>query len=43
MVERSARTEEPVWPAGLQRFEVSNHGETRLWYLEAEDDAAAAE
>ncbi|MDN5630387.1 MULTISPECIES: 16S rRNA (guanine(966)-N(2))-methyltransferase RsmD [Kocuria] len=48
VVERSARTEEPAWPAGLRRFEVSDHGETRLWYLEADtegdaDDAAVAE
>ncbi|CAL8898412.1 DNA methylase [Kocuria varians] len=42
VVERSARTEEPAWPAGLRRFEASDHGETRIWYLEAEHDAAAS-
>lgn len=34
VVERSGRTEEPEWPAGLQRFEQSTHGETVLWYVE---------
>ena len=33
-VERSGRTEEPAWPAGLQRFGQSTHGETVLWYVE---------
>lgn len=43
VVERSARTEEPVWPEGLQRFERSAHGETVLWYVEetpSEESAA---
>ena len=39
-VERSARTEEPVWPRGLRRFESSAHGETVIWYLEADEESA---
>ncbi|GAA2109053.1 16S rRNA (guanine(966)-N(2))-methyltransferase RsmD [Kocuria atrinae] len=34
VVERSARTEEPTWPEGLQRLEHTTHGETVLWYVE---------
>ena len=34
VVERSARTPEPEWPAGLRRFERSSHGETALWFVE---------
>lgn len=37
VVERSARTQEPEWPRGLRRFERSDHGETVLWYVEADD------
>ncbi|RLY94718.1 16S rRNA (guanine(966)-N(2))-methyltransferase RsmD [Kocuria tytonicola] len=40
-VERAARTEEPVWPEGLRRFETSVHGETVLWFLEADEETAA--
>ncbi|MDO4918516.1 16S rRNA (guanine(966)-N(2))-methyltransferase RsmD [Kocuria sp.] len=40
-VERSARTPEPAWPAGLRRFESSAHGETVLWFLEADEELAA--
>ncbi|WP_270451323.1 16S rRNA (guanine(966)-N(2))-methyltransferase RsmD [Kocuria marina] len=40
-VERSTRTEEPEWPRGLRCFEDGEHGETRLWFLEADDDAAS--
>ena len=35
-VERSARTPEPAWPAGLRRFERSTHGETALWFVEGD-------
>ena len=38
-VERSTRTEEPEWPRGLRRFEDGEHGETRVWFLESDDDA----
>ena len=40
-VERAARTEEPAWPEGLRRFETSLHGETVLWFLEADGETAA--
>lgn len=41
-VERSARTGEPVWPKGLRRFETSEHGETVIWYLEADEESGTA-
>jgi len=31
VVERSARSPEPTWPAGLERFDERAHGETRVW------------
>ncbi|KNC18532.1 methyltransferase [Arthrobacter sp. RIT-PI-e] len=34
VVERSARSPEPVWPSGLERFSERKYGETRLWFLE---------
>lgn len=34
VVERSARSPEPRWPAGLERFAERMHGETALWYAE---------
>ncbi|MFB9165036.1 16S rRNA (guanine(966)-N(2))-methyltransferase RsmD [Arthrobacter psychrochitiniphilus] len=34
VVERSARTPEPAWPAGLERFAEKKYGETRLWFAE---------
>ena len=34
VVERSARTPEPVWPEGLERFAERKYGETRLWFAE---------
>ncbi|MDN5641064.1 16S rRNA (guanine(966)-N(2))-methyltransferase RsmD [Rothia kristinae] len=34
VVERSARDEEPVWPAGLERFSHRTYGETALWFAE---------
>lgn len=34
VVERSARSPEPVWPAWLERFSDKKYGETRLWFLE---------
>ena len=40
-VERSARTGEPAWPQGLRRFESSGHGETVIWYLEADEQFRA--
>lgn len=39
VLERSARTPEPDWPVGLERFSEKKYGETRLWF--AEPSAAA--
>lgn len=39
VVERSARSPEPQWPAGLARYAERRYGETRLWFAEP---AAAA-
>jgi 16S rRNA (guanine966-N2)-methyltransferase len=35
VVERSTRTVEPAWPAGLVRFRERDYGETVLWYVHA--------
>ena len=34
VVERSARSPEPTWPPGLERFRHKEHGETALWFAE---------
>lgn len=34
VVERSSRSPEPTWPAGLERFRRKDHGETTLWFAE---------
>lgn len=34
VVERSSRSPEPLWPAGVERFAEKKYGETRLWYAE---------
>lgn len=34
VVERSARTPEPTWPASMQRLAEKKYGETRLWFAE---------
>ncbi|MEC5191004.1 MULTISPECIES: 16S rRNA (guanine(966)-N(2))-methyltransferase RsmD [unclassified Arthrobacter] len=34
VVERSSRTPEPSWPAGMERFAERKYGETRLWFAE---------
>ncbi|MFC7862041.1 16S rRNA (guanine(966)-N(2))-methyltransferase RsmD [Arthrobacter koreensis] len=42
VVERSTRSPEPAWPAGLERFSEKAYGETTLWFAEPaakEDDA----
>jgi 16S rRNA (guanine966-N2)-methyltransferase len=36
VVERSARTPEPAWPAGLVRVRRKDYGETVLWYVHAD-------
>ncbi|ALE06443.1 methyltransferase [Arthrobacter sp. ERGS1:01] len=38
VVERSARTPEPAWPASLQLFADKKYGETRLWFAEPAGD-----
>lgn len=42
VVERSSRSPEPTWPAGLRRFSEKRYGETCVWFAELEtaDDAA---
>ena len=34
VVERSTRSPEPAWPAGLERFSEKSYGETTLWFAE---------
>lgn len=34
VVERSARSPEPSWPAGLAALEPRTYGETRVWFAE---------
>lgn len=34
VVERSARSPEPTWPAGLTPLEPRTYGETRVWFAE---------
>jgi len=42
MVERSSRSPEPAWPAGLERVREKRYGETMLWWAEpAEVDRVA--
>lgn len=40
VVERSARSAEPTWPAGLEKFADKKYGETRLWFAEPVQVAA---
>lgn len=37
IVERSARTPEPVWPPGIEPGKSKKYGETRIWYGHATD------
>jgi 16S rRNA (guanine966-N2)-methyltransferase len=37
VVERSIRTPEPAWPAGLARFARKDYGETAVYYAEPSD------
>ncbi|MCW1249602.1 16S rRNA (guanine(966)-N(2))-methyltransferase RsmD [Acaricomes phytoseiuli] len=34
VVERSSRSPEPHWPAGMERFAGKAYGETQLWFAE---------
>ena len=40
MVERSSRSDEPIWPEGITRFAEKKYGETRLWFAEPVQVAA---
>ena len=37
LVERSSRSPEPTWPAGLTQVRAKNYGETQLWWAEPTD------
>ena len=41
VLERSARSPEPVWPAGLERFGERRYGETLVWFAEPGGAGAA--
>ncbi|MEE2524048.1 16S rRNA (guanine(966)-N(2))-methyltransferase RsmD [Pseudarthrobacter sp. J47] len=43
VVERSARTPEPTWPEGVERFAERKYGETRLWFAEPAPSEAEPE
>ncbi|HEX5332317.1 MAG TPA: 16S rRNA (guanine(966)-N(2))-methyltransferase RsmD [Cellulomonas sp.] len=36
VVERSTRSPEPTWSAGLERFDDRTYGETRVWFAQPE-------
>ena len=42
VVERSTRSPEPGWPAGLRRFEQKRHGETTVWFAETDVTSPAS-
>ncbi|GAA2244431.1 16S rRNA (guanine(966)-N(2))-methyltransferase RsmD [Herbiconiux moechotypicola] len=42
LVERSSRSPEPGWPAGLELDRSRKHGETALWWASPADDGPAA-
>ncbi|SDT19485.1 16S rRNA (guanine966-N2)-methyltransferase [Nocardioides scoriae] len=42
VVERSARSPEPDWPAGWERVRHKAYGETALWYVRADPEEAVA-
>ena len=43
VVERSARSVEPAWPAGLVRDRTKQYGETVLWYVRADPGGPPAQ
>jgi 16S rRNA (guanine966-N2)-methyltransferase len=38
VIERAARSPEPIWPAGLSLLREKKYGETRLWFAEEPGD-----
>ena len=42
VVERSTRSAEPAWPAGLARFADKRYGETTVWFAEPTTDPVAS-
>ena len=38
VLERSSRSPEPTWPAGMERFAEKKYGETKLWFAEPSGD-----
>lgn len=38
VIERAARSPEPIWPAGLTLVREKKYGETRLWFAEESGD-----
>lgn len=43
VIERSSRSPEPTWPAGLRLLDRSKHGESMLWYAEADEPGGASD
>lgn len=41
VVERSARSPEPSWPAGLAAFAQRTYGETQVWFAERDEELPA--
>nr|WP_300340366.1 16S rRNA (guanine(966)-N(2))-methyltransferase RsmD [Actinomyces sp.] len=37
VLERSTRSPEPGWPAGMRRFADKTYGETRVWFAELDE------
>ena len=37
VLERSTRSPEPSWPAGMRRFADKTYGETRVWFAELDE------
>ncbi|HZL01674.1 MAG TPA: 16S rRNA (guanine(966)-N(2))-methyltransferase RsmD [Cellulomonas sp.] len=40
VVERSTRSPEPTWPAGVERLDDRTYGETRVWFAQPEQRLA---
>jgi 16S rRNA (guanine966-N2)-methyltransferase len=42
VVERSARSPEPRWPAGLEEAGERRYGETKMWFADFAGDPEVA-